>query len=296
MDVLAQKGWICHICYTTKTRAGICRECFATIQSDVHLSIEVLTSRVLMYFFGEGIKFNFGTLIGGTSCSKQVDGNRDCNGLKTKGAYVDIPLILEDRVIYIEVDENSHRYYDVTCELARYDTLSYGTNQSGKHVDIIRFNPHQTSSVKVDLTPRLKCLVQLIRNLMTQQLFDDVATALHNMFYGLGSPHIEAAKRAVGTIRICNNIDNVDNVNLDKDIDEFKLDVLMDDLDQHISESVVQNWIGNSSSQYQCHAINYFQNVKKRKRCSQGSAKNSHLCSRHSKMNLSGKKINLYDE
>lgn len=76
--------------------------------------------------------------LGGAGCSKQIDG-RTCV-CKTQGAYPDIPIVTELGVIVIEVDENAHRYYELDCELARYDTLMYGSDDL-RPTTAIRFNP-----------------------------------------------------------------------------------------------------------------------------------------------------------
>ena len=79
----------------------------------------------LRHSFGDAMESNYRKQIGGVYCKENIDGKDDCDD-KTKAAYVDIPIVLQDRVIFSEVDENQHRYYDVS-ELARYDTLTFGT-------------------------------------------------------------------------------------------------------------------------------------------------------------------------
>jgi hypothetical protein len=73
------------------------------------------------------------------------------------------PIVLQDRVIFSEVDENQHRYYDVSCELSRYDTLTFGTEQL-RATFINRFNPHHTPEMTVPFIDRVKVFIQTIRN------------------------------------------------------------------------------------------------------------------------------------
>ena len=80
--------------------------------------------------------------------------------------------MLPDRLICGEVDENQHRYYDLSCELARYDTLAYGIapieltpkvqNPSpthGRATTVIRLNPHDTDSMKVPFIERVRAFI-----------------------------------------------------------------------------------------------------------------------------------------
>ena len=80
-------------------------------------------------------------------CKDQVVGS--CNKENTEGAYPDIPIVLQDRVAIIEVDENN--YFDASCEvLARYDILQFGTGRLVP-TKIFRFNPHDSSSLMIHL-------------------------------------------------------------------------------------------------------------------------------------------------
>ena len=77
--------------------------------------------------------------------------------------------MLPDRLICGEVDENQHRYYQVACELARYDTLAYGATSielvptvdnpspsQGRATIVIRLNPHDTDSMVVPFIERVR--------------------------------------------------------------------------------------------------------------------------------------------
>ena len=60
----------------------------------------------------------------GDVCQQKIDG-AECLQ-RTKRAYVDIPLLSKDRPFLVEVDENRHSFYDISCEMARLDTIVYG--------------------------------------------------------------------------------------------------------------------------------------------------------------------------
>ena len=162
-------------------------------------------------------------MIGGPSCKEALDGSGDCEE-RTKGAYIDIPIVLPDRLICGKVDENQHRYYQVACELARYDTLAYGTQPinivptdavpsptQGRATIVIRLNPHDTRTMKVSFIDRVRVFIQMFRNLMTQPLSADdrIGAHVYYLFYGEGNVHQDAAKHAECTIRIMENVNRL---------------------------------------------------------------------------------------
>jgi hypothetical protein len=177
------KGLVCSICAVTKTRAGVCRKCFGTLFASDAVSFEALTLQALCHFFGQGLKFSKAYL-GGTGCSRQVDGSQAC-AENTKGAYPDIPTLLNDRVINIEVDENRHQFYDVSCELARYDTLQFGSDKLRPTI-CIRFNPHVVATCQVLFEDRIKILIQIFRNALHAELDENEVPVMpvRYLFYG----------------------------------------------------------------------------------------------------------------
>ena len=52
----------------------------------------------------------------------------------------DFTYVLEDRVVFLEVDENEHRYNSPDCERRREQQLA-DTVSEGKHVVLVRYNP-----------------------------------------------------------------------------------------------------------------------------------------------------------
>ena len=128
------------------TRNGICKNCSLRFASSEEIRIEALVKQCLKHFFGVEVESNYRKRIGGPSCKESIDGPGDCP--KTKAAEVDAPFVLKDRVIFSEVDENLHRFYNVSCELARYDTLTYGTDRPCATF-VNRFNPHNTDGMTV---------------------------------------------------------------------------------------------------------------------------------------------------
>ena len=92
------------------------------------------------------------------------------NDVATKGAYTDMPLLTPNQRISIEIDENYHSQYPVSCELKRYDTLTYGADEKRfKRHTVVRFNPHNSKEVKFDLIDRLKVLVETVYRLIEEK-------------------------------------------------------------------------------------------------------------------------------
>ena len=71
-----------------------------------------------LHIFREHLKLNKGTHVDGPTCREKIDGG-DCEE-KTKAAYPDLHIFTGDRIIFIETDENKHRFYNADCELGRY--------------------------------------------------------------------------------------------------------------------------------------------------------------------------------
>ena len=249
-------------------------------------------------------------MIGGRGCKVALDGEGECVE-KTKGAYVDIPLVLQDRLILCEVDENLHCNYNPSCELSRLDTLAYGiapieltptienpNPTQGRATYILRFNPHNTDTMDVPFIERVRVFIQVIRNLMAQSITEEdrIGANVCYLFYGSGNVHQEAIKRAELTLKVLPYINDPKEVELDKDIAAFSLDALdRNVLDLYIHDRLVQLQIELSSGKGQCAAINNAKNPAKKNRCSAVTKKGSHLCSRHFKNHAEGKVLVLAD-
>jgi len=51
----------------------------------------------------------------------------------------DFVYVLEDRIVFLEIDEYAHRYYERSCECVRILELS--EQAQGLPINVIRFNP-----------------------------------------------------------------------------------------------------------------------------------------------------------
>ncbi|KAJ3379111.1 hypothetical protein HDU80_002587 [Chytriomyces hyalinus] len=272
------RGWLCKICGTTKTKAGVCTGCFTTLSGTSQMSLEALVLQTVCHFFGEGVRLNKGTFLGGTACKDQLDSA--CNDERTKGAYPDIPLISTDRV---------------AIELAQYDTLQFGTAVL-LPTRVFRFNPHDTATLKFEFSSKLKVLVQQVRNYLNEELEVDAApvASVQWLFYGQGSNQRPFAEHAAATLRLLPDVDDL-NIALDADIAAFSLSDL-GSLDAVVNAAVNAKIREIGGHERQCHAINHANDPLKRKRCSAVSMKNSNICSRHHKSQLAGKAVVYYND
>ena len=198
----------------------------------------------LRHFFGDAIESNYRHQIGGIYCKKNIDGSGDCHD-KTKAAYVDIPIVLQDRVIFNEVDENQHRYYDFSCELAGYDTLMFGTEKI-RDTFINRFNPHDTSEMTVPFIDRVRVFIQTIRNQMTSSLSEEekISASVSYLFYGSNTVHQQSSQNATMTFGVLPYVNNPTDLNLDQDITTFKLeDLIQKEVNATTQEILIQRQI-----------------------------------------------------
>ena len=70
----------------------------------------------------------------------------------------------DDRVVYLEIDEDSHSDRAVSCELAKIDDTAYTQHLNGKTLRavFIRFNPDAYDGATVPLKDRVLALANAI--------------------------------------------------------------------------------------------------------------------------------------
>ena len=132
VETALKSGFVCKMCLNCYTRASICRSCSRELGFTEDVSFEAIVIETLCFFFGSGIKTNSRIFLGGYACADAIDGDlcESENDTPSKGAYTDMPLPTPKQRISIEIDENFHSQYPVTCELKRYDTLTYGADET----------------------------------------------------------------------------------------------------------------------------------------------------------------------
>ena len=107
-----------------------------------------------------------------------------------------------DRVVHVEVDEDSHGDREVSCEEAKNHETHFGIEGDLKPTLMLRFNPHthgQTRVLADDLENRLCVLARELHTALTAPLadlsLDALRTNVRYLFYGPeGQKHIDAAR------------------------------------------------------------------------------------------------------
>jgi len=74
-----------------------------------------------------------------TFSEKRALGTREC--LNERLVYADMVWTLGDRVVVAECDEDAHADRQVECELARMDSMQFGTGSPLVPLIVLRFNP-----------------------------------------------------------------------------------------------------------------------------------------------------------
>ena len=284
-ETALQKSWICKICATTKTRAGICRSCSNELGFTEEISLEATVRASFEYFF-PGISTNKNIFLGGRGCADCPTENShvEDKSNRFKGAYVDVPIITEDVRINIEVDENAHRYYDPNCELARYDTVTFGTDEKVlKQNWVLRFNPHNAGEIKLELVDRIKIIIEYVLRILSTIPDADsrIGCNVVYFFYGTaGSDHQAAAERATSTLILHAAVNDVKDIGQSRpEVNSFELSMVESVRKQQVDLLEIKRI--NIEEGQCCQAINHAENPSKRKRCSGAPQKRSKLCARH---------------
>ena len=98
-----------------------------------------------------------------------------CNGVSGSCGQrrPDASWVMNDRVVYLEIDENSHADRTISCELAKIDDTAYTQQHAnGKTLRaiFIRFNPDAYDGARVPLDDRVRELARVIRHECTVPL------------------------------------------------------------------------------------------------------------------------------
>ena len=120
-----------------------------------------------------------------------------CNNEARK--YPDVVWASLDRVIHLEIDEDSHADREVACELKKLDATNYGVQEIGeKRVTIIiRFNPDACDTTSVLKEWRHDLLIEELKHRMAMDVTSLNPLLCHVVFlfyHTKGYKHIEAAE------------------------------------------------------------------------------------------------------
>lgn len=82
--------------------------------------------------------------------------------------FCDVVFLLQDRLVVMECDEFCHAHVPPECEMARMDSLQFGTPALLPTI-VARFNPHQHEQRLrwTDFEQRIGAMWQIVKNLLT---------------------------------------------------------------------------------------------------------------------------------
>lgn len=134
--------------------------------------------------------------IGGEAC--------DTDGMK---ARPDFMWCFNGRAVIVEIDENAHESYPVTCELARMWNIVASIKQlCGENATVffLRFNPDSVTDIPLE--ERVARVGAMVRKIFAQQIPGEQIGAPNVMyfFYEDGFMHVNAAKRHPESIVVLN--------------------------------------------------------------------------------------------
>ena len=121
----------------------------------------------------------------------------------------DMCWVANDRIVHLEIDEDSHGGRPVACEIAKLDETNFGV--AGRRVPTItlRFNPDNAAGAP-PLAVRVNVLARALRALFCGNTarFCQYRANVAFMFYGpRGAKHISAARAAAGSILVFSHVD-----------------------------------------------------------------------------------------
>ena len=129
-------------------------------------------------------------------------GGRGCDKFTTCKVRPDLAFVLPDRVLVVEVDENSHENYEIDCELAKLDRTRWAAEYGNLPVSVIRFNPDIQSGSPLPLNKRLDHLEAMVRDELNRPLRGNLlGCRVLFLCYGIsGNKHVEACRQARGQL------------------------------------------------------------------------------------------------
>lgn len=137
----------------------------------------------------------------------RILGGDKCGSERTRP---DVCWIGTDRIVHLEIDEDSHTDREVSCELKKLDSANWGFLDSGirsvhRPTLTVRFNPNSYDKAKIGIEERCSVLVHTIQNALTgsTETWDPLRTnVIYLYFHSKAQQHIQAAKNAQESIHV----------------------------------------------------------------------------------------------
>lgn len=174
----------------TGERPFKCTECDAA-----YMAKGALTSHFHFYHTEEGRRTRkreeqkIATLLDAHGIPYKREHHIDFSCMGGSRCYIDFVIIENGNIVFLEVDENQHEAYQLSCELRRMTDVHSACLIEGNTLPIhfVRYNPHRYSIgdtvAKVTRKIRESLLVNTIRELLKQD--SSPPLSIHYMFYNL---------------------------------------------------------------------------------------------------------------
>jgi hypothetical protein len=194
VDEAIKSRYVCTICLSTslsgyRVHIGICARCDKTERPRIEHTVRDLMQ---------------GLLVPPTYMDDKLIGGAECDSNRTRP---DLCWVRGDRIVHVEVDEDSHADRQVLCELQKIDAANWGLSGFG-HVHlptwIVRFNCSNYDGRDISLEDRVAVLVAYVNKLLTEptDIWDLLRVNVTYCFYHRkGQKHIDAA-RAVESVTV----------------------------------------------------------------------------------------------
>lgn len=174
----------------TGERPFKCTQCDAA-----YMAKGSLTSHFYYYHTEEGRQTRkreeqkIATLLDARGISYKREHRINFNCMGGSYCYIDFVIIENGKIIFLEIDENQHVSYQVSCELKRMTDVHSACLIEGNTLPIhfVRYNPHKYSigdrGAKISRKARESLLVNMINNLLNSEPL--LTLSLHYLFYNL---------------------------------------------------------------------------------------------------------------
>jgi hypothetical protein len=137
----------------------------------------------------------------------RILGGDECRSARTRP---DVCWIGTDRIVHLEIDEDSHTDREVACELKKLDSANWGFLDSGtrnahRPTLTVRFNPNSYDQAKVGIEQRCNLLVHTLQTALTGSIetWDPLRTnVIYLYFHSKALQHIKAAQNAKDSIHV----------------------------------------------------------------------------------------------
>lgn len=183
LDILLVRSGFCSLCGVTRTRrkSGQCFSCDQrTAERTEHKVFRLIKECVPPVSSEDNV-------VTGHSCGE-------------RRRRADLSWVGRDRIVYVEIDEESHMSRPVECEVSKVDSTKWGVaeDQQCLHTVFIRFNPDKQRGSSENLRARCEVLANTINYWTSVEICTrkEIPTVVYLYYGDAGQKHIIASEKA----------------------------------------------------------------------------------------------------